>query len=388
MDTYKLSRTLGENGHAGKIASVSFSPDGHQFATGGYDGKVKLWDVVTGEVLLTLYPPLDICKSVNSVSFSPSGAEIIAAPEECKRNFGYASWNLITGEPESWGAPIEYIGHLAYNPAGTHIVSIDDNRITILDAITKEKVNSVDDIAFVNGVKFTPDGNKIITIAQSTVNIYDVESLNKIRSIDITNEYKNNPDISVYSVDISPDGKRILINVRVEDIGDCFMELRSMQDLKLLNRTLIEDSDAISSKFSPDGRIIVSGGSHIRIWNAETLEFLNELNTLQPSIYDCFAFNNDGSKLVTAGTNIKIWDSRDWETMRAIDESIQEVRPDIPPELVGKIASYTSKSDVPDEFTRRATGNLPLYPEGKGGKRKRRTKKRKKPKRKQTKRMR
>jgi WD40 repeat protein len=42
-------------GHAQIVFGVAFSPDGKRVATGGEDQKINIWDVNTGELLLTLY---------------------------------------------------------------------------------------------------------------------------------------------------------------------------------------------------------------------------------------------------------------------------------------------------------------------------------------------
>jgi WD40 repeat protein len=57
-------------GHAGPVLSVAFSPDGKTLASGGSDGKIKLWDPVTGQERATLEGDTD---AVFSLAFRPDG---------------------------------------------------------------------------------------------------------------------------------------------------------------------------------------------------------------------------------------------------------------------------------------------------------------------------
>jgi WD40 repeat protein len=58
--------------------SVAISPDGRRIAAAGTDKTVKLWDVLTGQQLVTLrdHPGL-----VESVAFSPDGWLIASADD-------------------------------------------------------------------------------------------------------------------------------------------------------------------------------------------------------------------------------------------------------------------------------------------------------------------
>src|SRR5262245_64570658 len=66
-------RFLSSLNHNNQIYSLEFSPDGKRLATGGADHTVKLWDITSGQELLT-------CKGhssyISSLTFSPDGKKL------------------------------------------------------------------------------------------------------------------------------------------------------------------------------------------------------------------------------------------------------------------------------------------------------------------------
>ncbi len=77
-------------GHTNHVNDLSFSPDGRRLAScSGWefvdmDNTIKIWDVATGEVVITLYGHE---KCVNSVAFSPDGQQIASASNDGVVNF-------------------------------------------------------------------------------------------------------------------------------------------------------------------------------------------------------------------------------------------------------------------------------------------------------------
>ena len=65
-------------GHSGMIAAVAFHPDGKTLASAGYDQTIKLWDVVTGELRLTL---AGHTANIIALAFSPDGDTLISADD-------------------------------------------------------------------------------------------------------------------------------------------------------------------------------------------------------------------------------------------------------------------------------------------------------------------
>ncbi len=57
-----------------KVMSVSYHPEGHQLASGGDDGKVRLWDVETGRILKLYY----YASTVMSLAWNRIGDQLVA----------------------------------------------------------------------------------------------------------------------------------------------------------------------------------------------------------------------------------------------------------------------------------------------------------------------
>jgi WD40 repeat protein/serine/threonine protein kinase len=80
-------------GHTSQISSLSFSPDGRRLASASYDRTMKVWDVASGQELLTIQQP----DFVISLTFSRDGSMLVSAS--------------LNGNLRIWDA-----GLLAYQP--------------------------------------------------------------------------------------------------------------------------------------------------------------------------------------------------------------------------------------------------------------------------------
>jgi WD40 repeat protein len=104
--------------------SVRFSPDGTLLASGGVDGKVKIWRVSDGALLRTLSIGTELSPNVFTVSFSPDG-QLLAAGTDALHTVKV--WRVADGSlfrNFSFGNEIFGYGqsNLAWTPDGTFLV--------------------------------------------------------------------------------------------------------------------------------------------------------------------------------------------------------------------------------------------------------------------------
>ena len=126
---------------SGTLQVLRIVPDSATLATCGEDGKVRLWDTVTGENLHTLEHPN--VKTVHDVAYSPDGTTVASASDDWKVRL----WNTATGTIRH-----TLIGHngavigVAYSPDGTTLASGlhgGDRQLRIWDAETRMLRHSI-----------------------------------------------------------------------------------------------------------------------------------------------------------------------------------------------------------------------------------------------------
>lgn len=65
-----------QQGHSNNMSSVSYSLDGQLLATGGEDGKVKLWNVHSGFCFVTFS---EHSNSITAITFSGNKKFVVSA---------------------------------------------------------------------------------------------------------------------------------------------------------------------------------------------------------------------------------------------------------------------------------------------------------------------
>src|ERR1700761_698606 len=120
-----------------KVYSIALSPDGQHIVSGSEDGKICVWDTLTGEAVVGPFTGHNTI--IWSVAFSPDGQCIISGSKDCT----ICVWDATTGEKVAG----PFTGHtntvfsVAYSSDGQHIVSGSaDQTIYVWNATTGETV--------------------------------------------------------------------------------------------------------------------------------------------------------------------------------------------------------------------------------------------------------
>jgi WD40 repeat protein/tRNA A-37 threonylcarbamoyl transferase component Bud32 len=180
LATGQLTRIL-EAAHE-RFDSIAFSPDGQRLASnfsnpnaeGTARFGVKIWSVSPGPEPLTL---LGHSKAVRSVAFSPDGQRLVSASADQTAKV----WDVGTGQA-LLTLPLRLQGYGALNacfsPDGRRIATASFDRAIVWDAFTGQEVYSVrGHTQEINWVTFSADGQRLATGSNDhTVKIWDAAS--------------------------------------------------------------------------------------------------------------------------------------------------------------------------------------------------------------------
>jgi WD40 repeat protein len=191
----------------GPITCVAYSPDGKRIA-----GMHRVWDAATGSIVRTL--GISGKGSLTSVAFSPDGTRIVSATAEVdqggltfKRIGDLKVWDVGTGQQL-----LSLKGHTcaAFSPDGKHIASAgQDNTLKVWDADTGAEVLSLKGHTDgVSSVAYRPDGQRMVSgSVDGTLKVWDANTGVEIDSLKVHTD-------RVTGVAYSPDGKRIVSGCR------------------------------------------------------------------------------------------------------------------------------------------------------------------------------
>ncbi|NEP40726.1 MAG: hypothetical protein F6K25_16350 [Okeania sp. SIO2G4] len=247
LQTGKLLDTL--SSHQANVRSVAISPDGRTLASGSGDGTVKLWDIPTGEMLVSFLHS----GVVTAVGFTADGRAVIG----CSADRGMKSWDIYTGQllhRMNGTQPI------AFGAGGLRMAASGGPRFIRLwnaeqgQLLKNLSIPNTNNNRGIEAIAFSEDGQTIAHAmkGESKILVWDVESW-KVR---YTLEKHSQ---AIKAIAISPDGK-----ILASSSEDGNINLWDLGTGKLL-RSIKGDGAIV---FSPDSKqlVSVSQDNIIQLW--------------------------------------------------------------------------------------------------------------------------
>jgi WD40 repeat protein len=344
-------------GHSGPVCGVAFSPDGRRLVSvsGGLAarGEVKIWNVATGEELLTLNRP------GQAVTFSPDGYRLAVAgcdgtvwigdgPPQlerlARRGAGDAVayspnglWIASAGADNSAGVWEARMGRLVrrfqgkstgneqghtrtvrravFGPDNRLLATAsDDRRVKLWDAEGGTVLHTCSGhTGEVLDVAFHPDGTQLASAAaDETVRVWDARTGKQLAL------FSGHTD-RVQCVAYSPDGK--LLASGGDDKAVLLWEVKGGKAQVVRPCEPGHERAVNSVAFSPEGKLLASAGEDqvVRIWDVGTGRELRVLRGHADGIRQV-AFSRDGARLATAGWDkvVKLWRVADGQELLSL----------------------------------------------------------------------
>jgi WD40 repeat protein/energy-coupling factor transporter ATP-binding protein EcfA2 len=301
-------------GHTHTVYSVSFSADGKTLASGSRDdGKIKLWNVETGDEIRILSGHTNI---VGSFSFSADGKTLASGSWDKTIKF----WNVETGaEICTLSGHTNEVTSVSFSGDGKTLVSSSwDKTIKFWNVETGREIHTLtgytNDVNSYNGISFSADGKTLASGGgDKIIKLWNVETGAEICTLSgHTNE--------VTSVSFSGDGKTL-----ASGSWDKTIKLWNVETGAEI-RTLSGHTHTVTSvSFSADGKTLASGSldKTIKLWNVETGA---EIRTLSRHIYSSgyrVNLSADGKTLASCNHDdekIKLWNVETGAEIRTLSE--------------------------------------------------------------------
>ena len=285
-----------------------YSPDSATLATASSDGKVRLWDVETGEIRYTLEHPN--VGEVYDVAFSPDGSLLASANSDWKVRL----WDVETGEIHR-----TIVGHngpvwsVAYSSDGKMIASSSADATRTWDAATGTPLHRLPRGRenAPNNLTFSPDNTTLLHYSDRDPHIllWDVTTGTLRHTFDALRGIYG----GFYRAAYSPDNATLAAAFGPSDM----VRVWDVVTGALVHR--LEHSDFTNDVvYSSNSRTLISSGSDgVRVWDAATGTPIDVL----PGAGQYVAYSPDGKVLASHGHTadvLRLWDAATYLPIRTI----------------------------------------------------------------------
>ncbi len=300
------------------VKCVEFSPDQSLLVSAfHFRGTLNIWDVATGELVRQI--GRDDLNRVDCVALSLDGKQVAAGLSDGT----LCIWSITTGEEifrEMLSTGVSIIG-LGSLPGGRIVCLTRDRNLWLCDAEGAEETRQLRgsrNTSTILSDAATPlavsaDGRRIITATHGRrIQVWDTRSATEIRCLEAAHD-------QVCGIAASADGRRIVAECRCiasSSIPGAVQVwnthsghlVRQLHDASTTHRP--------AAGISPDGNLIVTTASGLKVWSVETGDELWPTPRMHVPSVARFRFSPDGRWLALMGADeIQV---RDAETGRSV----------------------------------------------------------------------
>jgi WD40 repeat protein len=342
--------------HPCEVYCVVFDPSGTKLATGGADGRLRIWRIATGVLVI---PPIEVQNGqIRSISWSRTGELLLTSGGSHTARISRADsgqpvlslvahdaditcavfspnskvvaagcsngdvcvWDAMSGkELNSWKAHQQQVSSIAFSPDGSELVSGSiDNTAKIwemhgykLERTLAHPAGEGNGVGQISCVAYSPDGNTIATADFDTfVRLWSAKTGQLEQTLP-------RPSITSYILCtvFSPDQKSIF----AASAGASILSWNTVT--KKLEFNLHGYDALLCGSCSPDGKLIAAAGqdSVVRLWDANTGELVRALKGHTDGVCG-LAFSPVGQILATGGVDhvVRIWDVLSGATLSSV----------------------------------------------------------------------
>jgi WD40 repeat protein len=243
--------------HRKTVTAVAFSPDGQWLATGSQDHAISIWDVRRGLWDAVIGVHEHVLRGhegpITDVVFSAKEALLAStAADRTIRLWDTQTWQAKTVIRNERGGDAK----LAISPCGRYVAAVWTSRgpVTLWKTATGEKHLDLrlwsDEDAANQAVGFSPDGTRLAVLGGSQVRVWELSTCQVLASLEVPGSE---------TLALAPRGN-VIATAGHNDATGANVTLWEGSTLAIV-REFDGHSQSVSAiAFSPDGRILVSGG--------------------------------------------------------------------------------------------------------------------------------
>ncbi|GAB4140459.1 MAG: hypothetical protein Fur0046_16010 [Cyanobacteria bacterium J069] len=240
-------------GHTEPVVSLVFSPDGQRLISGSLDDTLRVWNMQNGELLRTLTDPSDSVVS-RSVAVSPDGQAVVSGSDQHRIRL----WHLATGRLVRTLEEPRAVTCVAISPDGRLLASgSSGNTVRLWNLFTGELLKVLEGHSRdVNAIAFSPDGSMLASgSSDHSVRLWNFET----RKVQVLNGHHD----WVKAIALSPDGTLL-----ASGSSDHTVKLWSLPDGKLCHTLAGHSREVNAIAFTADSQVLISGSRDrtIKLW--------------------------------------------------------------------------------------------------------------------------